>query len=133
MSEKTIRQTILLAAAPEAVFEALMDSKKHSTFTGAKAKIGRAVGEKFSAYDDYISGINLEIVPNKKIVQSWRGTEPEWKGHEDSKVSFEFFKSKKGAKLVLVHQGVPEALLSSIKQGWTDYYWKPLKDFLVKK
>lgn len=71
----TIRQTVTLQATPEDVFEALMDSKKHSRLTGGRAKISRTVGGKFRVYDGYIEGTNIELVRNKKIVQMWRGSD----------------------------------------------------------
>jgi uncharacterized protein YndB with AHSA1/START domain len=71
MKTRTLRQFATLKASPHIVYELLMDSRKHSKFTGAKAVISRKIGEKFKAYDEYISGVNLELVPDKKIVQSW--------------------------------------------------------------
>ena len=69
---KNIRQTATFKASPHEVYEALMDAKKHSDFTGEDAKISRKVGGKFTIYGGEIDGTNLELVPDKKIVQSWR-------------------------------------------------------------
>lgn len=44
MKTKTIKQTIFFKAEPHDVYEALMDSKKHSKFTGDKAVISRKEG-----------------------------------------------------------------------------------------
>ncbi len=63
---KTIQQAVILKVSPHEVYEALMDSRKHSKFTGEEASISREVGGKFSAYGDYITGVNLELVPDKK-------------------------------------------------------------------
>ena len=67
-----IQQTVIFKASPHAVYEALMDSKKHAIFSGSAAKISRAIGGEYSAYDGYITGKNIELVPDQKIVQSWR-------------------------------------------------------------
>ena len=75
MKTRTIRQTVAFKATPHEVFEALMDSKKHSEFTGGKAKISRNVSGKFTAYDGYAEGTNLELVKDKKIVQTWRASD----------------------------------------------------------
>ena len=72
---KVIHQTVTLKVPPHEVYEALMDSRKHAAFTGGKAKISRAVGGKFSAYDNYIAGKNVDLVPDKKIVQDWRAVD----------------------------------------------------------
>jgi uncharacterized protein YndB with AHSA1/START domain len=77
---KNIQQSVIIKAAPREVYEALMDSRKHSKFTGAKASISRKVGGRCSVYGNYIRGINLDLIPNKRIVQAWRGSD--WpKGH----------------------------------------------------
>ena len=69
---RPIHQTVTFKASPHDVYEALMDSKKHAAFTGGKASISRLVGGAIMAYDDYIAGKNVELVPDRKIVQDWR-------------------------------------------------------------
>jgi activator of HSP90 ATPase len=130
MKIKTIRQSVTIKATPHEVYEALMDSRKHSKFTEAKASISRKMGGKFKAYGDYISGVNLELVPDKKIVQSWRGSD--WpKGHY-SKVTFSLKRVKGGTRLTFGQSGLPEKYYKDISQGWRDYYWKPMKEMLEK-
>jgi uncharacterized protein YndB with AHSA1/START domain len=72
MMSKDINQTVVFKTTPHEVYEALMDSKKHAAFSGGAAKISRAVGGEMMAYDDYITGKNIELIPDKKIVQDWR-------------------------------------------------------------
>jgi activator of HSP90 ATPase len=127
---KTIKQTVEFKASPEEVYEALMDQKKHSAFTGADAKVSRRVGGAFTVWDGYATGKNLELVPGKKIVQSWRVSE--WPEGTESKVTFSFAKTKKGTKLTFTQTGVPDDAASDIAQGWKDYYWKPMKGMLDK-
>src|SRR5512136_837097 len=125
----TIRQTVILDAPPHAVFEALMDSKKHSAFTGSKASMSRKVGGKISAWDGYIEGKNLRLEKDKVIVQSWRTTE--FKASDpDSQVMFHFSKKGEGTRLMFVHSKVPDALAEDFRQGWIDNYWVPLKAYL---
>ena len=125
----TIRQTVEFAAPPHAVFEALLDSKKHSAFTGSKASLSRKVGGKISAWDGYIEGKNLRIEKDKVIVQSWRTTEFE-EGEPDSEVMFHFSEKGAGTRLMFVHSKVPDRLAESFRQGWIDNYWVPLKAYL---
>lgn len=123
---KTIRQSVTFKVAPHEVYEALMDSRKHAKFTGAKARISSAVGGKISAYDDYISGTNLELIPDKKIVQAWRGSD--WPKDHYSKATFLLKKVKGGTRLTFTQSGVPDQHYESIKQGWIDHYWTPMKE-----
>lgn len=125
----TIRQTVLVDAPPHAVFEALLDSKKHSAFTGDKAALSRKVGGAFTAFSGYIEGKNLRIEKDKVIVQSWRT--PEFReGDPDSQVMFHFSKKGAGTRLMFVHSKVPDDLAEMFRQGWIDNYWEPLKAYL---
>jgi len=130
MKTRTIRQSATFKASPHEVYEALMDSRKHSQFTGSKASISRKVGGKFTAYDGYIEGINLELVPDKKIVQSWRGND--WAEGHYSRATFILKKAEGGARLTFTQTDVPEEQYEPISQGWRDYYWKPMKKMLEK-
>lgn len=125
---KAIRQSVTLWASPKAVYDALMDSRQHSRFTGSKAVISRRVGGKFTAYDGYASGKNLELVPGKKIVQSWRASE--WPKGQVSTVTFSLRKVKTGTRLTFTQTGVPSNQIASIKKGWIEFYWQPMKEML---
>jgi len=130
MNTKTVRQTITFKAPPHDVYEALMDSRKHSKFTGDKASISRKVGGKFSAFDGYSEGTNLELEPDNKIVQTWRASD--WPECHYSKVAFTFKEIPNGTRLSFVQTGIPEKQFSDISQGWRDYYWAPMKEMLEK-
>jgi len=98
MKTKTIRQSVTFKASPHAVYETLMDSRKHTRFTGAKAKISRKVNGGFTTYDGYIEGVHLDLVPGKKIVQSWRGSD--WPEGHFSKATFSLKKIKTARDLL---------------------------------
>jgi len=130
MKTKTIRQSVTFNAKAHDVFEALMDSKKHTKFTGEPAKISRKIGGKYTAYGDYMGGENLEIIPDKKIVQTWRSSDlPE--GCE-TKITFTFKQEKGKTKMAFSHYGVPENRYEDLRKGWIDFYWTPLKAMLGK-
>jgi activator of HSP90 ATPase len=126
----TIRQSVTFKATPHAVYEALMDSRKHTRFTGDLAQISRKVGGAISAYGGYITGSNLELVADEKIVQAWHASD--WPEGHLSRVTFKLTATKGGTRLAFTHRGVPEDQVASIKQGWIDNYWQPLKVMLEK-
>lgn len=130
MKIKTIRQTAEFVTSPYEVYEALMDSAKHAEFTGGEAKISRKVGGKFTAYDGYAEGKNLELVPDEKIVQSWRASD--WPEGHYSMVTFELAKTKTGTRLTFVQTEVPAEFSDDVAQGWIDWYWTPMKEMLDK-
>ena len=130
MANKTIKQTVEIKAEPKAIYDAFMDSKKHSKFTGGTAKISPKVGGKFSVYDGYAEGENVELEPGKKIVQTWRASD--WPEDHYSKITIKLTKKGKATKLTFTHTGVPEDFFDDIKQGWIDFYWEPMKQLLEK-
>ena len=127
---KTIRQSVEFGAPPHEVYEALMDSEKHSAFTGDEAEISREVGGRFYAYNGYIEGTNVELQPDTKIVQRWRSDG--WPEGHYSIVTFELKKTRGGTKLSFTQEGVPDDDYESRSEGWVDQYWDRMKDFLGK-
>lgn len=127
---KPIHQTVIFKATPHAVYEALMDTEKHAAFTGSKANLSRQIGGEISAYDGYISGQNVELVPEKKIVQTWRAVD--WPEGFFSQVTFEMSVIPEGTRLDFSHTGLPEGTEDEFAQGWQDNYWDPLKKFLER-
>ncbi|HLC93034.1 MAG TPA: SRPBCC family protein [archaeon] len=125
MKTKTIKQIVNFKAEPAQVYEALMDSKKHSKFTESKCIIGKSAGDSFFAYDGYIEGKNIELVPAKRIVQSWRSDG--WPQGHYSEVIFEFSKTKTGTELKFTHKGVPENDFEEKSDGWYGHYWDKMK------
>lgn len=122
---KSIRQSVTLPATPARVYSLLMESRRHAAFTGAAARISAKVGGSFSAYDGYITGRNIELVPDKRIVQSWHACD--WPDGHMSIAKFSLAKVKAGTRLTFLHSGVPDNQYASIKQGWKDFYWEPMK------
>lgn len=107
-----------------------MDSKKHAQFTGSPVKMSRQVGGQFTVYGGDIQGVNLELSPGEKIVQSWRYSD--WPAGHFSKCTFSFKKVPAGTLLTFVQTGVPEEFYADISQGWRDYYWGPMQTMLEK-
>ncbi len=117
----------------EEAYNALVDEKKHSAFTGSRATMNSRPGGKFTAWDGYISGKNLELVKGKKTVQEWKTSEwPE--DYPSSLLQFTFLSVKGGTEIRMVHPKVPASQVEQYREGWVTSYWDPLKDyFRVKK
>jgi len=126
---QTIKQTVIFNATPHKVYEALMDETIHARFTASAAQISRQVGGIFSAYDGYISGKNIELIPGRKIVQEWRAVD--WKPGQISQVTFEFSAVSEGTQLIFTHSGLPTGSEDDFAQGWIDNYWNPMRKFFA--
>ena len=125
---KTIRQSVTFKATPHQVYEALMDSRKHGKFTGDTASISRKAGGKIMAYGGYITGANVELVQDEKIVQTWHAAD--WPEGHESRVTFRLRPVEGGTRLTFTHTDVPDDQYESIKQGWIENYWTPMKAML---
>ncbi len=125
-----IHQTVRFRVTPKMLFGMYLDSRKHSTSTGAPATISRKVGGTFTAFGGMIHGKNLAIIPEKQIVQLWRAKH--WKKNEWSVLILTFSSVAGGTEIDLVHVGVPNHDQKGVREGWPKYYWKPWKKFLAE-
>ena len=124
---KVIEQTVKFRGATATkLFDIFLDPEKHSQLHGgAKAQISKKEGEKFSLINGNLVGKNLLIVPNRMIVQSWRGNV--WNDDDlDSILTLVFSNTKTGAQIYLSHCCTPK----QFKQLWKQVYWEPIAKFL---
>lgn len=129
--KETISVSESFPVTPERLYTAWLSSKEHSSFTGDKAVMSKILNRKYTAGNGYISGKNLILEPNKRIVQSWRATDfPE--KHPDSFIEIVFEPKKTGTKLTLKHSGIPEGMGKDYKKGWKDFYFNPMKEYFTK-
>jgi len=128
----TIKQTVTISASPEEIYEAFTDPKKHSEFTGSKATGKPKVGEEFTAWDGYISGKHLELEKGKRIVQEWINTD--WpQGLPPSRFELTLKANAEGTEVSMVQSNIPANQEEELLDGWTKFYWEPLKDYFEKR
>jgi uncharacterized protein YndB with AHSA1/START domain len=126
-----IKQTVLIDASPVEVYEAFVDPKKHSAFTGQGATGTPRIGGRFTAGDGYISAKFLELEKGKRILQEWTTTEwPE--GYPASRLELRLKAKGKRTELTMVHSRVPEEQVEYYAGGWKEWYWEPLKRYFAK-
>jgi uncharacterized protein YndB with AHSA1/START domain len=126
MDELTM--SVVLKAPVEIVYFAWINSEEHTLFTGAEAEIEPVIGGKFAAWDGYISGETVKLDPPKRIVQQWRTTEfPD--DAPDSMLEVLFEPVAEGTKLTLVHTDIPDGQCESYRQGWEEFYFKPMQEY----
>jgi activator of HSP90 ATPase len=118
---------VFLNATPTEIYQAWLSTEGHSAMTGGEANCSDQVGSHFEAWDGYIEGKNLELIENKKIVQSWRTSEFE-DNDEDSILNISLNEVKNGTELILIHTNIPEGQ-TQYKQGWLDHYFEPMKSY----
>jgi activator of HSP90 ATPase len=128
---KPVHHEVDFRAKPREVYEAYLDSRRQTRITGATARMSRKVGGRFTAGDGYIRGFNLDLVPGKRIVQAWRGSD--WEDGAYSILTLEMRPRGKGTRMVVDHLGIPDDQRAGVDQGWHDYYWTPMKTYFEER
>jgi activator of HSP90 ATPase len=123
----TIHQEIDFTVSPQRLYEALLDAKQFTAFSGRPAEIDRTAGGAFSLFGGHIIGRNLELVPNQRIVQAWRVVT--WPEGAYSIARFELKAQGSETRLVFDHIGFPEGLHDHLAEGWESNYWALLKKY----
>ena len=126
-NEFTVSATI--PATPSEIYNAWLSSKGHAAMTGAAAKVSAKAGGKFTAWDDYISGKNLKLVPGQRIVQAWRTTEFD-ASDPDSQIDVTLEPVRGGTKITLRHTNIPGGQ-SDYRSGWKECYFDPMKEYFI--
>jgi len=115
-----------ISASQEEVFNAFTNSFQIELWTGYPAVMDDKVGTVFSLWEGDITGCNLEIVKDYKIVQEWFFGETE----HPSIVTIVLKKAGNATKIELTHTNIPDEAYEEIVEGWEEYYLGSMKNFL---
>jgi len=117
-----------IPAKAEEIYCAWLDSETHAAMTAADSAVAsQEVGGRHKAHGDYIWGVNIELIPNKTIIQSWRTSQFN-KGDEDSIIEISLDEQAGSTTITLKHGNLPDGD-DHYKQGWIDYYFTPMKAY----
>jgi uncharacterized protein YndB with AHSA1/START domain len=140
-----IHQEIVVQAAPERVYAALTDAGqfdkiidlsgiRQSGMLPAQAskptQIRAEAGTAFTLFGGFITGRQIQLVPNVRIVQAWRAAG--WEPGVFSIAKFELVKQGAATKIVFDHSGFPKGAGKGLAAGWHKNYWEPLTKFLAQ-
>ncbi len=126
----SIRQEVTIKASPQRVYAALLDGEQFRAFTGgAPAAIAPDPGGAFSCFNGMITGRNVELIPNQRIVQAWRAGN--WPEGVYSIVRFELAAQGDATKLTLEQAAFPDGASEHLEGGWHKMYWEPLNKYLA--
>jgi activator of HSP90 ATPase len=138
---ESIHHEHVFKASRKRVYEALTDASQFSKIVqlgaamksgmapGAKpAEISREAGGAFSLFGGYVTGRQIELVPNERIVQAWRAGS--WDPGIYSIAKFELVEQGSGTKIIFDHTGFPKGDGEHLAEGWKGNYWEPLEKFL---
>lgn len=126
---KTIKQSYLINASVQDVWQALTNPVIIDKWGGGPAQMDDNVGTKFTLWGGDIHGKNIKVVKNKKLVQDWFSG----KWEKPSRVKFTLIEKGDKTAVNLLHEDVPDNEAKDIDEGWKIYYLGPLKKFLENK
>jgi activator of HSP90 ATPase len=138
---ESIHQEPIFTASRKRVYHALTDAKQFDEvirLSGAMqtmhlpdkpAEISREAGGAFKLFGGYITGRQVELVPNERIVQAWRTGG--WGPGIYSIARFELVEQGSGTKIIFDHTGFPQGEAESLASGWKAHYWEPLEKLLA--
>jgi activator of HSP90 ATPase len=124
-TSESIHQEVVFKAAPDRVYEALMDQQQFSKMTGMEAQISHDAGGTFTCFGSRIQGRNIELVPSKRVVQAWRSEG--WAPGQYSIARFELKAEGTGTRIVFDHTGFPNGQADHLAGGWKSHYWDSLR------
>jgi activator of HSP90 ATPase len=141
-SAETIHLETVFKASRKRLYEALTDEKQFHKVTRLSAavqsgmasgtaptEIANVSGGAFSFFGGYISGRNIELLPNERIVQAWRAGG--WPAGIYSIAKFDLVEQGSDTKLLFDHTGFPKGDAEHLVEGWKSNYWQPLAKFLA--
>ena len=141
----TIVRTFQIDATPERAYEAFTNKKDLEMWKADNYEIDPRKGGKYKMgreTDGYaVMGEFIELVPNSKIVYTWKMNDYEektgkpiylWPDDSPSKVTVKFEKAKNGTRITLVHEGFPERdeQYYNHEVGWDLLVGQVLKHYL---
>lgn len=127
-----IKMSITLPVSASELYDAWLDSGIHSAFTGGEARMSRKENEEFTAWDEYITGTNLQLQEGKFIKQSWR-TQEFREDAPDSTIEITFEERKGKTTMNLYHYNLQKGDGKKYGKGWEDHYFKPMKAYFKRK
>lgn len=117
---------IRIGANTEEVFCALTNPFQIEIWSGYPADMKPERGYVFSLWEGDISGVNIDVTPNKRLVQEWFFGE-----NEHPSIVTIVLKNDGGAtRLELTHTNIPEEAYEEITEGWRSAYIGSMKDML---
>ena len=122
---KTFRKTFRINTEPADIYSAITNPYTIELWSGYPARMSTEPGSEFSLWEGDITGLNLEFVNDKKIVQEWYFGEQE----EQSIVTLLLHEVKHGTSIELIHTGIPDGDYDDIIEGWNRSYFGSLHKF----
>jgi len=122
---KTISMKLSFDSSPELLYQCLVDDQRLSFFTQSAAQMERKEGGRFSLFGGQITGTNVTLEENKKIVQKWRFQS--WPAEHYSTVNIQLVPNDRTTVVTLEQTDVPSSDFERTKGGWEQFFWSRIR------
>ena len=127
-SRKRVYQALTDASQFEQVVKMSAAMQSMKSLGNKPAEISREPGGVFALFGGYVTGRQIELIPEQRIVQVWRAGS--WDPGVYSIAKFELVEQVSGTKIIFDHRGFPDGTAQHLAEGWKGNYWEPLAKFL---
>ena len=128
---KTFKKTFRINTEPSDIYSAITNPYTIELWSGYPALMSTEPGSEFSLWEGDITGLNIEFVQDKKIVQEWFFEDEEGMPSEHkSIVTIKLHDEGSSTDVELLHINIPDEAFDNIVDGWDRYYFKPLKELV---
>jgi activator of HSP90 ATPase len=122
---KTYKKTFRINTEPSDVYSALTNPYTIELWSGYPAKMSTEPGSEFSLWEGDITGMNLEFIQDRKVVQEWY-----FGDQAEKSIVTITIKPEGGISLVTVeHTNIPDDEYDGFAEGWKEYYFDAITNF----
>jgi activator of HSP90 ATPase len=133
---EAIHQEVVIKAPAARIYEVLTSATQFqklqflspdvpaAALNAHPAQLSSEPGTAFSLFGGVILGLQVELVPAKRVVQAWRVEN--WNAGVYSIARFELTGADGGTKIIFDHTGFPAGTGDHLAAGWKSHYWDGL-------
>ena len=115
---KTFKKTFRINTEPSDVYSAITNPFTIELWSGYPAIMSTEPGSEFSLWEGDSTGMNLEFVPDRKVVQEWYfGSQP-----DKSIVTITIQPDGENSQVTVEHTNIPDEDFADITEGWREFY-----------
>ena len=116
---KTFKKSFRINTEPSDVYSAITNPVTIELWSGYPAKMSTEPGSEFSLWDGDITGMNLEFVQDRKIVQEWYFGDQK----EKSIVTITISPDGDHSLVSVEHTNIPDDEYDDFAEGWQEFYF----------
>jgi len=113
--------------SPHTIYILMTDSQACSKLTKTKCEIGRGTGTEINLLDGTMTGKNVELITDVKIVQQLEFSVEGWPTGHESTLKLEISRVAGGTTVVHTQENVPVGNFRQIAELWDKSFWKKMQ------